>query len=169
MSGSCDGHLKVWSRNLSPIWDFDMCQAKPACSNPMLRSVCWDVAENRFLAGTKGGEVYEISQQSGDTNLVLESHYEHSLFGLATHPTMPHVLATAGEDCTLRVWNSHQHELVPPYCGIYLFKEMNIDWQGCFGYTYQVGHLCCRWQVDCCGTGQCCSNIGAAVERWRGI
>ncbi|OQR86640.1 microtubule-associated protein [Achlya hypogyna] len=112
VSGSCDGHVKVWNRLLNPVWDFDMCQAKPACSSPMVRSVAWDLAENRFLVGTRGGEIYELSQASGDTNLVLESHYEHGLFGLAAHPTLPHLVATGGEDCTLRVWNSTQHELI---------------------------------------------------------
>ncbi|EQC40263.1 hypothetical protein SDRG_02167 [Saprolegnia diclina VS20] len=112
VSGSADGHVKVWNRLLNPVWDFDLCQAKPACSSPIIRSVAWDLAESRFLVGTRGGEIYELSQASGDTNLVLESHYEHGLFGLAAHPTLPHIVATGGEDCTLRVWNSTQHELI---------------------------------------------------------
>ncbi|OQR90411.1 microtubule-associated protein [Thraustotheca clavata] len=112
VSGSCDGHIKVWNRLLNPIWDFDMCQAKPACSNPIIRSIAWDLAESRFLVGTRGGEIYEVSQASGDTNLILESHYEHGLFGLAAHPIQPNIVATGGEDCTLRIWNTAQHELI---------------------------------------------------------
>ncbi|ETV90518.1 hypothetical protein H310_14708 [Aphanomyces invadans] len=115
VTGSADGHVKVWSRSLLPIWDFDMVQAKPACSNPIVRSVAWDAFESRFVVGTKGtfgGDVYELSQERGDTTLLLESHSEHGLFGLATHPSQAHVVATGGDDGALRVWNSHTHELI---------------------------------------------------------
>jgi microtubule-associated protein-like 6 len=105
VSGSKDGHIKVWSRKMIPLSDFDMNDVKPAVQNPSVRSICWDIAEDRLLVGTKGGEILEISRLTNETSLVTESHFENELFGLSLHPIKNDLVATAGEDRTVRIWN----------------------------------------------------------------
>ncbi|DBA05060.1 TPA: hypothetical protein N0F65_000748 [Lagenidium giganteum] len=106
VSGGRDGHIKVWSRSLAPLGDFDVSEVKPASQNPIVRSLCWDTAEDRVLIGTRGGEVLELSRLTGEASLVTESHYDHGeLYGLSSHPQRPELVATAGEDQTVRVWD----------------------------------------------------------------
>lgn len=36
---------------------------------------------------------------------VQEGHFSGELWGLATHPTNGNIFATAGDDCTVRIWS----------------------------------------------------------------
>lgn len=113
VSGGRDGHVKVWSKAITPLADFDVNDVKPACQNALVRSVCWDVAEDRVLIGTKGGEILELSRLTGETSLVTESHFDHTgLYGLSVHPHKPELIATVGEDQTVRVWDLNRRQVV---------------------------------------------------------
>ncbi|GLE04678.1 hypothetical protein PINS_up013657 [Pythium insidiosum] len=113
VSGGRDGHVKVWSRSLAPLADFNLHDARPASQNATIRSVCWDVAEDRVLLGTKGGEVLELSRLTNELSVVTESHFGHDeLCALATHPLRPELVATAGDDQTVRVWDLERREVV---------------------------------------------------------
>lgn len=55
------------------------------------------------LVGTVCNEIYELSLESAEPPMCyMQGHYEE-LWGLAAHPTKAE-FATAGEDCTVRVW-----------------------------------------------------------------
>ncbi|TYZ67415.1 hypothetical protein PybrP1_003217 [[Pythium] brassicae (nom. inval.)] len=102
VSGGRDGHVKIWSKTVTPLADFDVNDVKPASQNALVRSVCWDIAEDRVLIGTKGGEIIELSRLTGETSLVTESHFDHTgLYGLSVHPQKAELVATVGEDQTL--------------------------------------------------------------------
>ncbi|KAG2516785.1 hypothetical protein JM16_007566 [Phytophthora kernoviae] len=107
-TGGRDGHVKLWARTtFAPLADFDVSGCQPAPHNAAVRSLCWDVAEDRLLLGTKGTELLELSRLTGDTILVTESHFDHTaqLQGLSAHPLRPGLVATAGGDHTVRVWH----------------------------------------------------------------
>lgn len=113
VSGGRDGHVKLWTKAITPLADFDMNNASPASQSALVRSVCWDTAEDRVLVGTKGGEILELSRLTGDTSLVTESHFDHTeLYGLCAHPQRPELVATVGEDQTVRVWDLNRREVV---------------------------------------------------------
>jgi len=42
----------------------------------------------------------------------MEGHYHDELWGLCTHPTNPTLFATAGDDNTIRVWNTTLRKMV---------------------------------------------------------
>uniref|UniRef100_H3HDC2 EF-hand domain-containing protein n=1 Tax=Phytophthora ramorum TaxID=164328 RepID=H3HDC2_PHYRM len=102
-TGGRDGHVKLWARTtLTPLADFDVAGCQPAPQNAAVRSLCWDVAEDRLLLGTKGAELFELSRLTGESILVSESHYDRTvqLQGLAAHPLRPELVVTAGGDHT---------------------------------------------------------------------
>ncbi|KAL4103022.1 hypothetical protein PRIC1_006759 [Phytophthora ramorum] len=107
-TGGRDGHVKLWARTtLTPLADFDVAGCQPAPQNAAVRSLCWDVAEDRLLLGTKGAELFELSRLTGESILVSESHYDRTvqLQGLAAHPLRPELVVTAGGDHTVRLWH----------------------------------------------------------------
>jgi microtubule-associated protein-like 6 len=40
--------------------------------------------------------------------LLFSGHYQDEVWGLAPHPVRPSVVATCGDDMTLRVWRTDQ-------------------------------------------------------------
>ncbi|KAG7392007.1 hypothetical protein PHYPSEUDO_002713 [Phytophthora pseudosyringae] len=107
-TGGRDGHVKLWARTmLTPLADFDIAGCQPAPQDAVVRSLCWDVAEDRLLLGTKGAELLELSRLTGDTILVSESHFDRTaqLQGLTVHPLRPELVVTAGGDHTVRLWH----------------------------------------------------------------
>ncbi|KAL3658491.1 hypothetical protein V7S43_016623 [Phytophthora oleae] len=107
-TGGRDGHVKLWARTtLSPLADFDIAGCHPAPHNAVVRSLYWDTAEDRLLLGTKGAELLELSRLTGDALLVSEGHFDRTvqLQGLTAHPLRPELVATAGGDHTVRLWN----------------------------------------------------------------
>lgn len=105
VTGGQDGHVKLWSRDMTPLADFDIADAKPLSFMPSVRSVCWDINQNRVLVGTRASEIYELSCHGGNTMLLHESHCDDELFAVAPHPIDPNVFATGGDDKTVRVWS----------------------------------------------------------------
>lgn len=105
VTGGKDGHVKLWSRDMTPLGDFDVSEAQPVSFKPSVRSVFWDINQNKVLVGTRGSEIYELSCHGGNTMLLHEAHCDNELFALATHPTDPDRFVTGGDDKTVRVWS----------------------------------------------------------------
>ena len=57
-------------------------------------------------------DLYEICYASGSSTLLSRGHWDGELHGLAPHPTNPNIVATSGDDTTVRVWDTSLHEMV---------------------------------------------------------
>ena len=81
---------------------------------PSVSSLCWDVARDTILIGTRGSEIYEISASDGSDRHggpLVQGHCEHELWGLAVHPSKSQV-CTVGDDKTVRVWDTASKQLL---------------------------------------------------------
>ena len=89
-------------------------------------------ASLRLLIGTYGGEIIElsstnkavrnetngetrnldISNETASATILLHSHYSGELWGLAVHPHDPDIIATVGDDSTLRIWSIQKNAML---------------------------------------------------------
>ena len=53
--------------------------------NPRVKSVCEHPNKGIILVGSRGGEIYEFNNKK--TAVVLKSHFDKEVCGLASHPT----------------------------------------------------------------------------------
>jgi microtubule-associated protein-like 6 len=106
VTGSRDGKVRLWNSALEPGALFEIGGLGGVLSS--VRSVCWDVDQNKILVGTAGSEVYEISANDGaDLHLgpLVQGHCADELWGLASHPFSAEY-CTVGDDATVRIWNA---------------------------------------------------------------
>lgn len=68
-----------------------------------------DRDRSAILVGTKGSEIYEISKDSGRIIRLSAAHCADHVWGIAPHPTDPDIIATTGDDHTVRVWTLRDH------------------------------------------------------------
>ena len=106
VTGGKDGFVKIWSRDLAPVSEFDM--AATGSIRPLIRSVAMAPGGKKILVGTIASEVWEINARNGmsihDDGALINGHFKGELWGLATHPTRDEY-ATVGDDATLRIWD----------------------------------------------------------------
>ena len=70
--------------------------------DPGIRSI--DMNEKgALLIGTKGGDIIEIQNKS--PKILMQSHAEEELWGVAVNPINPFLVASGGGDKTLRIWD----------------------------------------------------------------
>lgn len=140
VSGGRDGMVKIWNQALQPISVFSV--APFACVDASVASLdvkpadAEDRSKLTLLVGTYGGEVLEMSSSSGSgsggdesrdgggssdykfdltqaqVQVRLHSHYSGELWGLATHPLDADIVATVGDDGTLRIWSVKRNRML---------------------------------------------------------
>ncbi|CAM9222867.1 unnamed protein product [Choristocarpus tenellus] len=112
-TGSTDGKIQLWTSNLEMGACIDIRVVGPLSN--VVHSLYWDNVHHKVLVGTDSCEVYELLDVDG-TNIrrgpLLQGHFSHGVRGLAAHPEDPDVFATAGSDCTVRVWNCKERKLI---------------------------------------------------------
>jgi microtubule-associated protein-like 6 len=133
VSGGKDGHIRVWNQALQSISSFDVSSFSVVDASVASIDICPfniesnDESGNRsrsILVGTYGGEIMEISTEGAPSsrnsttktnheldleksqvNILMYSHNRGELWGLATHPTNADIVATVGDDGTVRIWD----------------------------------------------------------------
>lgn len=99
----------MWSNSFECTKEFNIATISPVPVNPAVRAVCVNPLATLVLLGTAGSEIYEIATTSGKATLLAEGHCEDELWGLATHPTARNLVATCGDDKTVRVIDIARH------------------------------------------------------------
>jgi WD40 repeat protein len=115
VSGSKDGTVKLWDGRLAMLKCFDMSEARPSARFLGVRSVCYDPRRELILVGMRGAELYEFTRETKACRQLLQGHSgssECEVWGMAPHPTDPNILATTGDDETIRIWDTSKHRLL---------------------------------------------------------
>mmetsp|Transcript_9925 Transcript_9925/g.14948 ORF Transcript_9925/g.14948 Transcript_9925/m.14948 type:complete len:2471 (-) Transcript_9925:176-7588(-) len=136
VSGGVDKCVKIWNQALQAITYFKFEQDLAVSPvNASVASVDYRLDESNniiVLVGTYGGEVIEVcagvsehtskaKESAGDINfdimsskirVLMQSHYKGELWGLAPHPKNPDLVATAGDDGTVRVWSISRNIMI---------------------------------------------------------
>lgn len=72
---------------------------------PQVKSVAEHPKTGQILVGTRGGEIVEFgASEKEKAKVLLKSHYDKELKGLAPHPSAAEFL-TVGQDGMLGVWD----------------------------------------------------------------
>lgn len=130
VSGGLDKSVRVWSgADLLLVAAFDVSSFSKV--DGTVGSI--DVMPNlsAIVCGTYGGEIIEITPSTpssstldlaGASGQVLQySHFRGELWGLAMHPSNTDIVATVGDDSTLRFWSISKSKLI---------STTNIGWPG---------------------------------------
>jgi WD40 repeat protein len=134
-----DGNVKVWNCTLrEPIATLDAAtrdsfnQHAPLLgwrTNILAMDIIQDTAARRWYMaiGTQGCNITEFQGRLGavvndgdaewdmtqvTATVLMQGHSAGEVWGLAMHPEYEHILATAGDDSTLRVWNMSKRALI---------------------------------------------------------
>ena len=60
--------------------------------------------QGNILVGTKSGDIYDITEKTSASQVVVNSHTEGEIWGLSTHPEKD-VFVTGSDDKTVRLWD----------------------------------------------------------------
>nr|XP_034966373.1 echinoderm microtubule-associated protein-like 6 [Zootoca vivipara] len=93
------GAVKLWDQEMKRCRAF---QLETGQIVECVRSVCR--GKGKILVGTKDGEIIEIGEKNGVSNLLIDSHMEGEIWGLATHPSKD-IFISASNDGTARIWD----------------------------------------------------------------
>jgi len=63
------------------------------------------------LVGSRSGDIVEFSVNNTKPQVLMRSHYDDELWGLAVHPTRSHIY-TWGRDSILAVWDLKQRRQI---------------------------------------------------------
>lgn len=130
ISGGMDKCIKIWNQALQAIahHKFDQNPLESPV-NAAVASIDYKVVGNNIvvLVGTYGGEIMEVAAKESEhsskqeakdrdginfdlmsaceVSVLVHSHYSGELWGVAPCPTDPNVVATGGDDGTVRLWS----------------------------------------------------------------
>ncbi|KAL7841818.1 hypothetical protein SRHO_G00255090, partial [Serrasalmus rhombeus] len=93
------GAVKLWDQEMKRCRAF---QLETGQVVDCVRSVCR--GKGKILVGTKDGEIIEVGEKNAASNILINSHMQGEIWGLATHPAKD-VFITASDDGTIRIWD----------------------------------------------------------------
>jgi WD40 repeat protein len=108
ISGGKDGKIIVWNTsgegNNTALNEkhFDLKSLEVKSFNPRVKSICEHPQKGHILVGSRGGEIIEFGGKK--TAVLVKSHFDKELCGLAPHPKKAEFL-TVGQDGILGVWD----------------------------------------------------------------
>ena len=136
ISGGMDKCIRIWNRALQAISHHKFDQS-PLVSpvNAYVASLDYRVDDNNLvvLVGTYGGEIIEVmakdsehSNKKGESRdginfdimsacevkVLMHSHYSGELWGVAPHPLDADIVATGGDDGTVRLWSLRMNKMI---------------------------------------------------------
>jgi WD40 repeat protein len=137
ISGGMDKCIKIWNQALQAIahHKFDQNPLESPV-NASVASIDYKVVDNNIvvLVGTYGGEIMEVAAKESEhstkqeakdrdginfdlisaceVNVLMHSHYSGELWGVAPCPTDSDVVATGGDDCTVRLWSISENRMI---------------------------------------------------------
>ena len=102
-AGGFDGVIRIFTNSkLLEKVDAKIDITQMTRCDPGIRSI--DINDkNLILIGTKGGDIVEIANKS--SKILMQSHSEEELWGVAVNPINPFLVASGGGDKTLRIWD----------------------------------------------------------------
>ena len=110
VTGGRDGVIRLWNQMHECTKEF-VIDNLITSFNPKVRSVCLSPDGKRIVVGTRGAEIIELNVKDGKLihgKPLVEFHGNRLLCGIASHPTKDE-FATAGDDATLRIWDTKQY------------------------------------------------------------
>ena len=108
-TGCQDGQVRIFNENLDQLRSISV--NKLTTFNPGVRAL--DINENNnILIGTRGCEIILFNELNKTRKFIVRSHYDAELWGLAICPINPFLLATGGDDHTLRIYNSSTNRMI---------------------------------------------------------
>ncbi|MEQ2196069.1 Echinoderm microtubule-associated protein-like 6 [Xenoophorus captivus] len=84
------------------LWDQEMKRCRAFQLETGQQVEC--VRSGKILVGTKDGEIIEVGEKNAASNLLLDSHGQGGIWGLAAHP-VKELCITASDDATIRLWD----------------------------------------------------------------
>jgi len=112
ISGSKDGHIKIWNKSFSCIMQLTLKEL--GSLNSEISSIGWSKTSNKVLVGTDKGAIFEFSAIDGSnlhTNAIVSGPSGKELSGLAISPNKT-MIVTTSDDKMLNIWNVYDKRLL---------------------------------------------------------
>jgi len=107
ITGGNDGIVMIWNNQFKKESEINIAGNKVYnCLQPKVRSIC-ENSEGSMLIGTRSGEIIEY--KADKSKVVMRSHFNNELWGLAIHPKRPEY-ATFGQDAVFAIWDIVAHK-----------------------------------------------------------
>mmetsp|Transcript_28773 Transcript_28773/g.28462 ORF Transcript_28773/g.28462 Transcript_28773/m.28462 type:complete len:257 (+) Transcript_28773:867-1637(+) len=101
-SGSKDNTIRILDLSFTEIGKIE--------TSSFARAI--DVNGNTVLAGTRDGTIAEYQAGGNRRTVLMESHCDGEIWGLALSPTNVNIVVTVGDDNAIKVWNMAQRKCV---------------------------------------------------------
>ena len=109
VTGGVDGAVRIWGSSLECLHECNLHQIYPVSECTRVISVAISEDLSKIAIGTRGCEIFVIENQCW-FNVLLSGHHSSHLRCVVTHPVQ-YECATAGDDCSIRIWDTKSHIL----------------------------------------------------------